>query len=126
MITPTQIKILAGVAVLASLCWLSYDYGATSVKEQWNAERAEINAKTADVLLKLNKHNSELSAQLEQAKATSSQVEVKIKTETVEVEKEVVKYVTKYRGSVCVADNDWLRIYKQSIDRTKAITASAK
>ena len=126
MITPTQVKILAGVAAIFLTCWFSYDYGATSVREQWYSERAALNEATAKALVKVNNDNATLSRSLESAKDSSDAVKVEVRTETVEVEKEVIKYVTKYRDNTCVLDDDWLRIYATSAERSKRVTSTTK
>lgn len=58
------IKYLAMAAAIAALCWLSYDYGATSVQSEWNDERAALNEATASALVNLNKQRSEAEAAL--------------------------------------------------------------
>jgi hypothetical protein len=126
MITPTQIKLLIGAAFIAALCYVSYDYGATSITKKWQAERISIDDKTKLALIKMNDKSAKLSDNLADAKAVSNQVRIVTKTETLEVEKEVIKYVTKYRDNVCVLDAEWLRVYNRSIDRTKAATTTTK
>lgn len=58
------IKYLAIAAAIAALCWLSYDYGATSVQSAWNDERAALNEATASALANLNKQRSETEKSL--------------------------------------------------------------
>lgn len=122
----TAIKIAVCVGLLALYGWLSYDYGATSVQSDWNAERAQLNADTAKALSKVNTDAAKLSDELESEREKKAAVREVIKTQTVEVEKEVFKYVTKYRDSECRLDDDWLRIYSESVARTKTATSEAK
>jgi len=120
------IKAAACVGLLALFGWLSYDYGATSVQSDWNAERARLNADTAKALSNINTGAAKLSDDLESERAKKAQVRDVVKTQTVEVEKEVFKYVTKYRNNECRLDDDWLRVYARSITRTKATTSATK
>lgn len=120
------IKIAACVGLLTLYGWLSYDYGATSVQSDWNAERAKLNADTAKALSKVNTDAAKLSDELETEREKKAAVREVIKTQTVEVEKKVFKYVTKYRDSECHLDDEWLRIYSESVARTKTVTISAK
>ncbi|MBP6517892.1 hypothetical protein [Shewanella sp.] len=122
----TAIKIAVCVGLLALYGWLSYDYGATSVQSDWNAERARLNANTAKALSKVNADAAKLSDELETEREKKAQVREVMKTQTVEVEKEVFKYVTKYRDNECRLDNDWLRVYSESVARTKATASAAK
>ena len=122
----TAIKIAVCVGLLALYGWISYDYGSTSVQSDWNAERARLNADTAKALSKVNTDASRLSDELEAEREKKAQVREVVKTQTVEVEKEVFKYVTKYRDSECRLDDDWLRIYSESVARTKTTTSEAK
>ena len=127
MINLATIKVIGIVAGLVIYGWLAYDYGATSVKEDWNNAIAKLNASTAEALIAVNVRNSELQKQLSTNQTKQAETIEIIKTQTVEVEKEVLKYVTKYRDSDCNAiDDDWLRIYNDSVRRTKAITSKAK
>lgn len=120
------IKIAACAGLLALYGWISYDYGATSVQSDWNAERARLNADTAKALSKVNTDAAKLSDELEAEREKKAQVREVVKTQTVEVEKEVFKYVTKYRDNECRLDDDWLRIYSESVARTKTTTSAAK
>lgn len=120
------IKIAVCIGLLTLYGWLSYDYGATSVQSDWNAERAQLNADTAKALSKVNTDAANLSDELEAEREKKAKVREVIKTQTVEVEKEVFKYVTKYRDCECRLDDDWLRIYSESAARTKAVTSAAK
>ena len=120
------IKVAVCVGLLALFGWLSYDYGATSVQSDWNAERARLNNDTANALSKVNTESAKLSDELESERAKKAQVRDVVKTQTVEVEKEVFKYVTKYRDNECRLDDDWLRVYASSIARTKTATSAAK
>lgn len=120
------IKLAVCVGLLALYGWLSYDYGATSVQSEWNAERAKLNADTAKALSKVNTDAEKLSDELEAEREKKARVREVVKTQTVEVEKEVFKYVTKYRDSECRLDDDWLRIYYESVARTKTATSEAK
>lgn len=126
MMVPTWVKLAVCVGLLALYGWLSYDYGATSVQSDWNAERARLNADTAKALSKVNTDAAKLSDELEAEREKKALVREVVKMQTVEVEKEVFKYVTKYRDSECRLDNDWLRIYSESVARTKTITSAAK
>ena len=126
MIVPPWVKVAACVGLLALYGWLSYDYGATSVQSGWNAERSRLNANTAKALSKVNADAAKLSDELEAEHEKKSKVREVVKTQTVEVEKEVFKYVTKYRDSECRLDDDWLRIYSESVARTKTATSAAK
>ena len=120
------IKIAVCAGLLALYGWLSYDYGATSVQSDWNAERARLNADTAKALSKVNTDAAKLSDELEAEREKKALVREVVKTQTVEVEKEVFKYVTKYRDSELRLDDDWLRIYYESVARTKTATSEAK
>ena len=123
-INPLMIKIAITGFILALLCYLSYDYGKTSVTAKWNAERAELNANTANALTKLNEANQALQdALMMESIATEHIVEV-VKTETKEVEKEVIKYVETTTNN-CELDSDWLRIHNRSVERTEAATSAA-
>lgn len=112
------LKIAIAAATMIVLCWLSHDYGATSVQSKWNHERAVLNLATAEALTAINEKNAFLASRLDKAKTRTETVRVEIKTETVEVEKEVIKYVAKYINSSCSVDDDWMRIYNASVART--------
>lgn len=122
-INPLMIKIAIGGAILFLLCYLSYDYGKTSVTAKWNAERAELNANTAKALTKLNKDNQALQDALMMSEISTEHIKEVIQIETKEVEKEVIKYVETTVNN-CELDANWLRIYNQSINRTKAATSA--
>jgi hypothetical protein len=127
MINLATIKIAGIIVGLVIYGWLAYDYGATSVKEDWNDAIAKLNASTAEALIAVNVRNSELQKQLSANQTNQAETIEIIKTQTVEVEKEVLKYVTKYRDTDCNAiDDDWVRIYNDSVRRTKAITTETK
>lgn len=126
MIVQPWVKLAVCFGLLALYGWISYDYGATSVQSDWNAERARLNASTAKALSKVNADAAKLSDELEAEREKKNLVREVVRTQTVEVEKEVFKYVTKYRDSECRLDDDWLRIYSESVARTKTTTSAAK
>lgn len=126
MINLATIKIIGIIAGLVIYGWLAYDYGSTKVQSDWNDAIAKLNASTSEALIAVNVKNADLQADLVANQNKQAEVIEIIKTQTVEVEKEVLKYVTKYRDTDCNAiDDEWLRIYNQSAGRTKAITAKA-
>ena len=127
MINLATIKVVGIIAGLVIYGWLLYDYGSTKVQSEWNDAIAKLNASTSEALIAVNVKNADLQADIIANQNKQAEVVEVIKTQTVEVEKEVLKYVTKYRDTDCNAiDDDWVRIYNQSVRRTKAVTAKAK
>ena len=126
MINLATIKAVGAIVLLALYGWLSYDYGSTKVQSEWNDAIAKLNASTSEALIAVNVKNADLQADLIANQNKQAEVVEVIKTQTVEVEKEVLKYVTKYRDNDCNAiDDEWLRIYNQSVGRTKTATTKA-
>ena len=126
MINLATIKVIGIISGLVIYGWLSYDYGSTKVQSEWNDAIAKLNASTSEALIAANVKNADLQADLIANQNKQAEVVEVIKTQTVEVEKEVLKYVTKYRDSDCNAiDDEWVRIYNQSVGRTKTVTAKA-
>ena len=126
MINLATIKVVGIIAGLVIYGWLSYDYGSTKVQSEWNDAIAKLNASTSEALIAVNVKNADLQADIIANQNKQAEVVEAIKTHTVEVEKEVLKYVTKYRDSDCNAiDDEWVRIYNQSVGRTKTVTANA-
>jgi len=126
MINLATIKVIGIISGLVIYGWLSYDYGSTKVQSEWNDAIAKLNASTSEALIAVNVKNADLQADLVANQNKQAEVVEVIKTQTVEVEKEVLKYVTKYRDTDCNAiDDEWLRIYNQSVGRTKAVTTKA-
>lgn len=68
---PMAAKPLIYAALLAFVCWIAYDYGATSVREDWNAERAEINKVTADALIKMNEQRKSTETELQKSESAA-------------------------------------------------------
>lgn len=59
MITTWWLKYAVLAAAIFALCYLSYDYGATSVQSAWNDERAKLNEATAKALSDINTQRNE-------------------------------------------------------------------
>lgn len=66
---PALIKAAIAAGLMAVFGWLCYDYGHDSVMADWQAERAEINSKTADALKLLMKQRDETERDLSQSEA---------------------------------------------------------
>lgn len=98
--------------------WLSANYMANSIKLDWEQERVELNKATSIALSLVNMKNKELNLKLSEL---DKEIDIKsgiIEVKTVEVEKEVIKYVQNYVAGDCPIDNDRLRIKNQSIATT--------
>lgn len=98
--------------------WLSYDYASTKVKYDWEQERVEIKNATIVAMTAINKQGILLSERIKELESISNVKSEKVRVETVEVEKEVIKYVKNYVAGTCPVDNDRLLIKNRSIATT--------
>ena len=103
---------------LAACGWLSYDYASTKVKFKWEQERVEVREATITAMSILNKKNTELSSRLTELEVQTLRKVESVEVKTVEVEKEVIKYVQKYVTGSCPVDGDRLRIKNTAIATT--------
>lgn len=110
----------AGLFIFALIACgkLSYDYGVSKVSLEWSKERSELDRSTTLALVAANDKNKELSNRLAILDIDVEEKEQTIEVKTLEVEKEVVKYVKEYVSGVCPPDVKRVRIKNQSITRT--------
>jgi GTP-dependent phosphoenolpyruvate carboxykinase len=98
--------------------WLSYNYATNKVELAWANERIELDKATKMALVAVNEKNKLLADKLSTLNTNIDSKSEKIKVETVEVEKEVVKYVKEYVTGSCPVDDDRLRIKNRAIATT--------
>lgn len=106
--------------VLASITFIlfaGFRLGESRVRKQWDAERliqAQEQAKKDKALVEYKEKLQTATDQLV-SKVAVSDSKAEIKKEI--ITKEVIKYVQNPNNPADVVDNDWLRIYNQSISR---------
>jgi translation initiation factor 6 (eIF-6) len=113
----TLIAILYLTSLVAS-GWLSYDYASTKVKYDWEQERVEMRDATIVAMTAINKQGILMSERIKELESISNVKSEKVRVETVEVEKEVIRYVKNYVAGTCPVDNDRLLIKNRSIATT--------
>lgn len=106
------------IVSLAACGWLSADYMKTKVKLDWSNERLELDKATTLALVAANTKNKELADRLAILDVQVEEKEKVVEVQTLEVEKEVVKYVKEYVSGVCPPDVKRVRIKNKSIART--------
>lgn len=103
---------------LAASSWLSYDYGTNKVNLAWEKERVEMRESTILAMTAINENNKLLNTKLSDLQDELETKSDKVKVETVEVEKEVIRYVKNYVTGACPIDGDRLRIKNTAIATT--------
>jgi len=96
----------------------SYRYGVNKVSLAWAEERIQLDKATTLALVHTNEQNKELAERLAILDVHVEAKEQVVSIQTLEVEKEVVKYVKEYVSGVCPPDVKRVRIKNQSIART--------
>ena len=109
--------ILILIALSAS-SWLSYNYATNKVELAWANERIELDRATTLALVAANEKNKLLAGKLAILETEVDTKVDKIKVETVEVKKEVVKYVKEYVTGSFPVDDDRLHIKNRAIATT--------